>query len=80
MNSGTGVRNELVGIIAEECNDERLLINPGNPECSYAIHKLTGTNESGCSPMTTMPLGKSMLPASHIQTVYDWICAGAPNN
>ncbi len=80
MESGSGVRMQLVGIIAEECDDLRLLINPGNPECSYAIHKLTGTNGQGCSPVTRMPLGKQPLAAAHIQTIYDWICDGAPDN
>jgi hypothetical protein len=74
------MRNQFVDIPAEECTDLRAMIHPGAPECSYMIHKLTGTNLSGCNPPTTMPLGGSVLSAPHIQTIYDWICAGAPND
>ncbi len=78
MNSGSGVRDQLVGRIAEECTDLRLMVNPFNPECSYAIHKLTGTNK--CTPATTMPLNSPKLSDAEIQTIYDWICEGAPSN
>jgi hypothetical protein len=80
MSTGPGVTDQLVGRIAEECNDLRLMVNPGDPEASYVIHKLTGKNLSACSPITTMPLGEAMLSAAHIQTIYDWICEGAPND
>ena len=53
-------------------------MQPGDPEGSYVIHKLTGKNL--CAPNTTMPLNKPKLPAAEVQTVYDWICEGAPNN
>jgi hypothetical protein len=80
MQNGSGVHDQLVGRIAEECNDLRLMVNPGHPECSYAIHKLTGTNSMGCSPATTMPLDNTPLTTAQIQTIYDWICEGAPSN
>ncbi len=80
MESGPGVFNMLVGIIAEECLDERLMIKPGDPEHSYVINKLTGRNLEACSPETTMPLGGALLPSADVQTIYDWICAGATND
>ena len=78
MKSGGGVSNMLVGVIAEECLDGRLMIKPCDPEHSYVIHKLTGHNLSQCSPATTMPLGGAPLSHAEIQTIYDWICAGQP--
>ena len=80
MQSGSGVHDQLVNRPAEECNDARLMVNPGNPECSYAIHKLTGTNQGACAPATTMPLNAATLSAAEIQIIYDWICDGAPSN
>jgi hypothetical protein len=76
MQSGPGVYDQLVNRIAEECDDLRMMVTPGDPEGSYVIHKLTGHNL--CSPATTMPLEQPMLAAADIQTVYDWICEGAP--
>lgn len=78
MASGSGVRDQLVNRVAEECNDLRLMIKPGDPEHSYAIHKLT--NHNLCFPATTMPLNSKMLSTAEIQTIYDWICQGAPDN
>jgi len=80
LDTAGGVENQLVGVVDEECSDGRLLINPDNPECSYVIHKLTGTNASGCLPATTMPLDASHLAPTDIQTIYDWICQGAKND
>ena len=54
------------------------MIQPGDPEHSYAIHKLT--NHNLCTPATTMPLNAPRLPDSQIQIIYDWICTGAPSN
>ncbi len=77
MQTGGGVVNMLVGVIAEECNDERLMIKPCDPEHSYVIDKLTGHNLGACNPSTTMPLDSPMLGAADIQIIYDWICQGA---
>jgi hypothetical protein len=78
MQSGSGVHDQLVGRIAEECLDVRLMVQPGDPEHSYVIHKLT--NHNLCTPPTTMPLNQPPLSTKDIQTIYDWICQGAPSN
>jgi hypothetical protein len=78
MQSASGVEDQFVNIISEECNDLRLMIKPGDPEASYVIHKLTDHNL--CSPPTTMPLDGGALSPGDIQTIYDWICQGAPSN
>jgi hypothetical protein len=80
MSTGGGVVNMLVGVIAEECNDERFMVKPCDPEHSYVIDKLTNHNLSACNPQTTMPYNLPMLAAPDIQTIYDWICAGAVDN
>jgi hypothetical protein len=80
MQSGSGIHDQLVGRVAEECSDLRLMVNPGDPEHSYVIHKLTNHNLATCAPVTTMPLDQAMLPANEIQTIYDWICQGAQTN
>jgi hypothetical protein len=77
MTSGSGVVGQFVDRPSEECGN-RMMVNPGDPEGSYVIHKLTGKNL--CSPFSTMPLDKPTLSAADVQTVYDWICEGAPNN
>jgi hypothetical protein len=71
--------SQFVSRIAEECNDLRLMISPGDPEHSYVIHKLTGRNDCHMPP-TTMPANGPMLPAADIQVIYDWICEGALDN
>ena len=78
METGGGVVNMLVNVIAEECSDERMMIKPCDPEHSYVIDKLTNHNlKPSCSPVTTMPLDRPQQNAADIQTIYDWICAGA---
>jgi hypothetical protein len=78
MTSGPGIYDQLVNRVAEECDDLRMMITPGDPEHSYVIHKLTGHNL--CSPPTTMPLDQAQLGDADIQTIYDWICEGCPQN
>ena len=78
----------LVDQATMECTDGRKRVAPGDPEHSYLIDKLT--NQDVCSGMP-MPLaglihpggGGGMwhpLPTADIQTLYDWICAGAKND
>jgi hypothetical protein len=77
MQSSSGFYGMLVNQISEECSDLRLDVKPGDPEHSYVIDKLTGRNICSGVPM---PRGEPMLPAAQIQTLYDWICEGAPQN
>lgn len=77
MQSSSGLYAQLVNEIAEECTDLRKDVKPGDPEHSYVIQKLTDKNV--CSGVR-MPNGGQMLPAGEIQTIYDWICEGAPQN
>jgi hypothetical protein len=78
MHSAPGVMDMMVGRIAEQCTDIRYMVNPGDPEHSYVIHKLT--NHNICAGTQQMPKGGQMLPDDQIQTIYDWICQGALSN
>lgn len=49
-------------------------VEPGNPDDSYLIHKLEGTQEVG----DRMPLGQPPLSAETIAVIRDWITQGAP--
>lgn len=77
MQSANGLYQMLVGRIAEECTDNRLMVNPGDPEHSYVIQKITDHNL--CAGEPPMPLDGTPLASADIQTVYDWICEGAPD-
>ncbi|MCH9682807.1 MAG: hypothetical protein K0V04_15330 [Deltaproteobacteria bacterium] len=51
-------------------------IEPGQPNNSYIIHKMEGTQAVGGS----MPDGQPLLPQATVDIIRDWIDAGAPNN
>jgi hypothetical protein len=61
-----------------QCSDHRLIAKAGDPQHSYLIDKLTGQNL--CNQTRAMPPGGTALPAAEVQTIYDWICAGAKND
>ena len=67
----------LVGIEADECNDGRLLVEPGAPTNSYLLQKLTGVNL--CFG-TLMPKADGALPPETLAQLSSWICNGAPND
>jgi len=49
-------------------------VNPGNPDQSYIVHKIEGTQSSG----GRMPLNQAKLPQDRIDLIRRWIAAGAP--
>jgi hypothetical protein len=72
----------LVGQAAKQCADGRLNVDPGDPENSYLIDKITNQDLCDGNPMPR-PFGNEAwmpLPSADIQTVYDWICSGAKND
>jgi hypothetical protein len=78
LHTSAGVNGMFVNRLAEECNDGRLMVNPGDPEGSYVIHKIT--NHNLCAMQPAMPQTGGPLSAAQIQVIYDWICEGAPSN
>jgi hypothetical protein len=75
LKSGQSFGN-LVNVLASQCNDGRMRVMPGQPSASYVIQKMMGMNM--CFG-TKMPKTGGVTSAE-IETVADWICAGAPNN
>jgi len=49
-------------------------VSPGDPDNSYLIHKLEGTQESGAQ----MPKGREPLDQETIDVIRQWITDGAP--
>lgn len=49
-------------------------VNPGNPDQSYIVQKISGTAAVG----GRMPLGQAALPQDRIDLIRRWIAAGAP--
>jgi hypothetical protein len=64
----------FVNVPSQEC-PERLLVKPSDPEHSYMINKITGTNL--CEGYPPMPKGGELMASTDVQTIYDWICSGA---
>ena len=63
----------LVNVEAVE-NPELMRVEPGNPDDSYLVIKLEGTERMIAS---LMPLGRDALSDDKIQLVRQWIAEGA---
>ncbi len=70
----------LVNVAAQRdtCPSAGLLVAPGSLEKSYLVRKLTGVGI--CPGTDRMPHRGVTLPAEDIQTIADWVCAGAKND
>ncbi len=55
-------------------------VRPGQPDQSYLVHKIQGTQASAGGTGNRMPLGGTPLTQAQIDTIRDRIAAGAPNN
>lgn len=55
-------------------------IEPGQPDQSYLVHMIQGTFAQVGGTGPKMPLGAGSLSQGQIDTIRDWITAGAPNN
>lgn len=53
---------------------------PGQPDSSYLVHKIQGTQATVGGSGDRMPLGGAPLSDAQIKTIRDWITAGAQNN
>jgi hypothetical protein len=68
---------QLVGARSADGCDAGVLVDPGSLQQSYLLHKVTGRGM--CPGSLRMPPGAPLAPEA-IQTIADWICAGAPND
>ena len=66
----------IVNVNAAQCGGTRKRVLPGDPDNSYIIDKLLGSNLCGGAKM---PASGTMDPGQ-IDTIAAWICAGAQNN
>ncbi len=55
-------------------------IEPSDPDNSYLIHKIQGTQASVNGSGSRMPLGAPPLPQATIDLIRQWVTDGAPNN
>jgi hypothetical protein len=57
-----------------------LRVKPGAPDESYVVHKLEGTHLAAGGKGVRMPMDGDPLTIQEIQTIREWIGAGAPDN
>jgi hypothetical protein len=55
-------------------------VTPGQPDKSYLIAKLEGTQIKAGGKGARMPFAGTPLPAAQVKLFRDWIAAGAANN
>ncbi len=67
--------NDLVGVPSQEVGG-LLRVNPFNPDSSYIVHKIEGTQSVG----EQMPFGGPPLPAEDVALIRQWIADGALPN
>ncbi len=55
-------------------------VQPGSPDQSYIIAKLTGNQSAVGGSGQRMPFNQPPLPQQQISLIQQWIAEGAPNN
>jgi len=69
----------LVGVASTEAATLNR-VTAGDPDASYLIHKLEGTQVGVGGSGSRMPASGSFLSDEEVQVIRDWITAGAENN
>ena len=67
---------QLVNVTANQCDDGRLRVAPGNPAQSYLLDKIL--NVDLCSGTKMPKMGT--VPDADIEAISNWICGGALDN
>ncbi len=80
MNLSAGISHaNTVGVASNQ--SPLLRIMAGNPDSSYLVHKIQGTQGTvGGAGSSRMPRGRSPLSQADIDRIRAWITAGALNN
>lgn len=79
MNLSSG--QAYANIVNVPSNESGLLrVKPSQPDSSYLVHKVQGTQGSVGGSGGQMPLGGAPLSQAQINTIRQWIADGAPNN
>lgn len=68
--------DNLVGVLSQE-SPSYFRVLPGDPDASYVVHKIEGTQDSGNRMPNGCPVTQPCLDAETIGIVRDWIGAGA---
>lgn len=68
----------IVNVPSNESSLDR--IEPGDPEASYLVHKIRGTQNSVGGSGVQMPAVGGPLPTATINLIRSWVRAGALNN
>lgn len=55
-------------------------VKPCEPDSSYLVHKIQGTQGTVGGSGGQMPLGRAALSQAQIDVIRQWITDGAPNN
>ncbi len=77
LSAGVSFSN-IVGVASNE--SALLRVKAGDPDSSYLVHKIQGTQGTVGGSGGQMPLGRSPLSQDNINIIRDWIAAGALNN
>jgi hypothetical protein len=68
-------------IVNVQSNESSLLrVRPSEPDSSYLVHKIQGTQGSVGGSGGQMPLGRTPLSQTQINIIRQWITDGAQNN
>ena len=68
-------------IVNVQSNESGLLrVDPGNPDQSYLVHKIQGTQGTVGGSGGQMPLGGTPLTQAQINLIREWITNGAQEN
>ena len=78
LSAGQAFQNTVNVASAELPTMDR--IEPGQPDQSYLVNKIQGTQASVGGSGQRMPLGMSPLSQDDINTIRAWVEAGASNN
>jgi Bacterial Ig-like domain (group 2) len=77
LSAGKAYAN-IVNVHAMEANLDR--VEPGDPEASYLLHKIQGTQSQAGGSGGRMPQNADPLPQGTIDIVRAWIQSGAADN
>lgn len=71
----------FANIVSVPSNESGLLrVKPSEPDSSYLVHKIQGTQGTVGGSGGRMPLGRAALSQAQIDIIRQWIADGAPNN
>lgn len=80
QNLSAGVAYANIVCVASGERAGMMRVRPFQPDSSYLVHKIQGTQADVGGSGGQMPLGGTPLSQQQIALIRAWIAAGAPNN